>query len=146
VSTRSNGMMAYAKPGNLNDALDRVMLHNDPASPIPEPVVEAPPEQTAAEPEPFVESTPKPTPIRRAKNEKPNVSGGILGELTARQRRPRTKVTLNTRIDDWIDDAINRTLRELEEQGYTTVTKEAIVVQSLIRGLNLTPPEGWEPL
>jgi hypothetical protein len=61
---------------------------------------------------------------------------GILGELTALQKRARVKVTLNTRIDDWIDQAINKALRDLEESGVTNVTKEAIVIQSLIRASN----------
>jgi hypothetical protein len=83
--------------------------------------------------------------VRRTKVEK-GTDGGILGELTALQKRARVKVTLNTRIDDWIDQAINKALRDLEEAGVTNVTKEAIVNQSLVRGLRLTPPEGWEPL
>jgi len=38
MSSRSNGMIAHvAKPGNLDDALDKVMLKEDHASPIPEP-------------------------------------------------------------------------------------------------------------
>jgi hypothetical protein len=142
----SNGMMAHVgKPGNLTDALDRVMLQTDPASPIPE----TPSELQDPITETTVERSPEPTakPIaRRTKAEKSNTGGGILGELTAHQKRPRVKVTLNTRIDDWVDAAINRTLRRLEEEGFTNVTKEAIVTQSLIRGLNLTPPEGWELL
>jgi hypothetical protein len=131
-------MIAHvARPGNLDDALDRVMLKDDPASPIPEPLV-APQDPPEAIHE--VKSS-----VRRSKPEK-GTDGGVLGELSALQKRPRIKVTLNTRIDDWIDGAINKALRDLEEAGVTNVTKEAIVIQSLIRGLKLTPPEGWEPL
>ena len=140
MSTRGNGMIAHvAKPGNLNDALEKVMLTEDHASPIPEPpVVEAqdPPIEASADVKPVV---------RRSKTEK-GTDGGILGELTALQRRARNKVTLNTRIDDWIARAIEKALRDLEEAGVTNVTKEAIVCQSLVRGLKLTPPEGWDPL
>lgn len=141
MSTRGNGMIAHvAKPGNLNDALEKVMLTEDHASPIPEPppTVEAqvPPIETNADVKPV---------LRRSKSEK-GTDGGILGELTALQRRARNKVTLNTRIDDWIARAIEKALRDLEEAGVTNVTKEAIVCQSLVRGLKLTPPEGWDPL
>jgi hypothetical protein len=133
-------MIAHvAKPGNLNDALEKVMLTEDHASPIPEPsTVEAqdPPIEASADVKPVV---------RRNKTEK-GTDGGILGELTALQRRARNKVTLNTRIDDWIARAIEKALRDLEEAGVTNVTKEAIVCQSLVRGLKLTPPEGWDPL
>jgi hypothetical protein len=134
-------MIAHvAKPGNLNDALEKVMLTEDHASPIPEPppLVEAQvsPIETNADVKPVV---------RRSKSEK-GTDGGILGELTALQRRARNKVTLNTRIDDWIARAIEKALRDLEEAGVTNVTKEAIVCQSLVRGLKLTPPEGWDPL
>jgi hypothetical protein len=135
MSQRGNGMIAHvAKPGNLDDALDKVMLREDPASPVLE--MPAPVEDPATEAKPVV---------RRSKPEK-GTDSGILGELTALQKRARIKVTLNTRIDDWIDQAINKALRDLEEAGVTNVTKEAIVIQSLIRGLKLTPPEGWEPL
>jgi hypothetical protein len=133
-------MIAHvAKPGNLNDALEKVMLTEDHASPIPEPpTVEAqdPPIEAGADVKPVV---------RRSKTEK-GTDGGILGELTALQRRARNKVTLNTRIDDWIARAIEKALRDLEEAGVTNVTKEAIVCQSLVRGLKLSPPEGWDPL
>jgi hypothetical protein len=134
-------MIAHvAKPGNLNDALEKVMLTEDHASPItePPPTVEAqvPPIETNADVKPV---------LRRSKSEK-GTDGGILGELTALQRRARNKVTLNTRIDDWIARAIEKALRDLEEAGVTNVTKEAIVCQSLVRGLKLTPPEGWDPL
>lgn len=138
MSTRSTGMIAHlAKPGKLDDALDKVMLQSDPASPIPEtPAVEAYSQPGPVEVKPI---------IRRGKSEK-GTEGGILGELTALQKKARNKVTLNTRIDDWIDSAINKELRDLEEGGVKGVTKEAIVNLSLVRGLKLTPPEGWEPL
>jgi hypothetical protein len=134
-------MIAHvAKPGNLNDALEKVMLTEDHASPIPEPsaAVEAhdPPSEASAD----VKAV-----VRRSKTEK-GTDGGILSELTALQRRARNKVTLNTRIDDWIARAIEKALRDLEEAGVTNVTKEAIVCQSLVRGLKLSPPEGWDPL
>ena len=139
MSSRKNGMIAHvAKPGNLDDALDKVMLKEDHASPIPETAAEPqdPPTEAPAEVKPVV---------RRTKVEK-GTDGGILGELTALQKKARVKVTLNTRIDDWIDNAINKELRDLEESGVKGVTKEAIVNLSLVRGLKLTPPEGWEPL
>ena len=139
MSSRSNGMIAHvAKPGNLDDALDRVMLKDDPASPILEtPVVPQ---------DPLAEAIHEVKPIvRRSKSEK-GTDNSVLGELAAMQKRPRTKVTLNTRIDDWIEAAINKELRDLQESGVTNVTKEAIVNLSLIRGLKLTPPEGWQPL
>jgi hypothetical protein len=111
----------------------------DHASPIPErPTVEpqAPPIEANADAK---------TAVRRNKTEK-GTDGSVLGELTALQRRARNKVTLNTRIDDWIARAIEKALRDLEEAGVTNVTKEAIVCQSLVRGLKLTPPDGWDPL
>jgi hypothetical protein len=140
---RSSGMIAHVgKPGTLDDALNRIMVNDDPASPIPEEPVSAT--------DPNVETTVETSNVRpitrRSRGEKAAAGVSILGELTALQKMRRNKVTLNTRIDDWIDDAINKTLRDLEANGYTNVTKEAIVIQSLIRGLNLTPPEGWEAL
>src|ERR1700693_6157691 len=141
MSTRGNGMIAHvAKPGNLNDALEKVMLTEDHASPIPEP-----PPTVETQAPPIEANTDAKTVVRRNKTEK-GTDGGILGELTALQRRARNKVTLNTRIDDWIARGIEKALRDLEEAGVTNVTKEAIVCQSLVRGLKLTPPEGWDPL
>ncbi|WP_157467580.1 hypothetical protein [Edaphobacter aggregans] len=145
MSARGNGMMAVIGkpgPGNLNDALDKIMLSSDPASPVPERPAEV--EAAAPIPEAPIE---KPAVAPRVKAGKGSaLSGGILGELTAQQKRPRVKVTLNTRIDDFIDEAINKTLRDLAERGYSDITKESIVNLSLVRGLNLTPPEGWELL
>src|SRR5260370_36797195 len=93
MSTRGNGMIAHvAKPGNLNDALEKVMLTEDHASPIPEPpAVEAqdPPIEAGADVKPVV---------RRSKTEK-GTDGGILGELTALQRRARENGTPNTLSD-----------------------------------------------
>jgi hypothetical protein len=142
MSARSTGMIAHlVKPGNLDDALDKVMLQDDAASPIPEnpltPTAEAPAQPGPVEVKPIT---------RRSKASEKGTDGGILGELTALQKKARVKVTLNTRIDDWIDSAINKELRDLEESGVKGVTKEAIVNLSLVRGLKLSPPEGWEPI
>src|SRR5260370_35487269 len=95
MSTRGNGMIAHvAKPGNLNDALEKVMLTEDHASPIPEPsaAVEAhdPPSEASAD----VKAV-----VRRSKTEK-GTDGGILSELTALQRRARRKGPPQTRTDD----------------------------------------------
>lgn len=119
------------------------MLTSDPTSPIPEPSVAVEVEPPAVTEDP----ADKPPVAPRLKAGKGSVlSGGILGELTAQKRRVRNKVTLNTRIDDFIDEAINKTLRDLEERGYSDITKESIVNLSLVRGLNITPPDGWELL
>lgn len=129
-SQRSSGMIAHvAKPGTLDDALDRVMLKDDPASPVPMPT----------------EAAPEPANVRSIRRPRPTATS-VVGELTAHQKHVRVKKTLNTRIDDWVEAGIKRVLRELEEQGIEGITKEAIVNQSIIRGLGLTPPEGWEPL
>jgi hypothetical protein len=128
-------MISLAKPKTINDALDTIMLGTDPASPIPETDTPVP-----------VEQVEKPV-SRKAKTEKDStLNGGILGELTSQIKQPRVKVTLNTRIDDFIDKAINKALRDLEEKGFTGITKESIVNLSLVRGLNLTPPDNWELL
>ena len=80
MSTRGNGMIAHvAKPGNLNDALEKVMLTEDHASPIPEP----PPTVEPQSP-PIESNTDAKTVARRNKTEK-GTDGGILGELTALQ-------------------------------------------------------------
>jgi len=134
---RSNGMIAKMRP-TLDDALSEVMLKNDPASPIPD--------EEGKESEPV--AVPDPAPVNKiatrpaAKPGKVIPFEGILGELTAQPVLRRVKVALNSRVDDWIDSSIDDVLRRLQAQGHT-VTKEDIVVQSLIRGLNLTPPEGW---
>lgn len=127
MSQRGNGLMAHVgKPGNIDDAIDalgKVMLKEDPASPIATPV---PARETPASPQVVVQNTPL---------------AGVLGE-TARKKRKRVLVTLNSRVDDWVHDALEKVIEQLNTQGYT-VTKQDIVVQSIIRGLNLTPPEGW---
>src|SRR5260370_33699557 len=96
MSTRGNGMIAHvAKPGNLNDALEKIMLTEDHASPIPEPAaaVEAhdPPSEASAD----VKAV-----VRRSKTEK-GTDGGILSELTALQRRAPDKVTLHSPYPHW---------------------------------------------
>jgi hypothetical protein len=60
-------------------------------------------------------------------------------------------VTLNTRIDDWVAEAVEATRRQIEDHlkkkdPNIKVGKQDVVNQALIRGLNLMPPEGWEPL
>src|SRR5260370_26514878 len=104
MSTRGNGMIAHvAKPGNLNDALEKVMLTEDHASPIPEPpAVEAqdPPIESSADVKPVV---------RRSKTEK-GTDGGILGELTALQRRGRNKGTPHNLIDDLLAPRIAKAI------------------------------------
>jgi len=140
---RSSGMMAHLpnRPPNL-DELEHIMLPpgTDPASPIaeaaaPEAIeVSEVPMQTAAT------EAPKAA-VPRSKGKSPAFQG-VLGELTATPVFRRNKVALNSRVDDWIDTAIDGMIRRVEEAGFQ-VTKEDIVVTSLIRGLNLTPPAGW---
>jgi hypothetical protein len=150
MSQRGNGMMAHMdKPGKLTDALDHIMLGKDPASPIPE--AEAVPEVVEISPESPVEQVPAPKPIRRTKTEQGKAADGVFGELTSRERYQRKVVTLNTRIDDWVAEAVEATRRQIEDHlkkkdPNIKVGKQDVVNQALIRGLNLTPPEGWEPL
>ena len=154
MSQRGNGMMAHMdRPGKLTDALDHIMLGKDPASPIPE--AEAVPEFVEVSPEPPVEQAeltpPAPKPVRRTETEQGKAADGVFGELTSRERYQRKVVTLNTRIDDWVAEAVEATRRQIEDHlkkkdPNIKVGKQDVVNQALIRGLNLTPPEGWEPL
>lgn len=139
MSTNS-GMMAHvsARPGTLNQALDNLMLKADPASPIAE-------QSTAP---PVTPPVPPPAPTRvlppRRRTEQGSV--GVVAELTALTKRERVKKPLNVRIDHWVDEAIRDVMRNLDAAGHRDITKERLVTVSIIRGLNLTPPEGWEPM
>ena len=154
MSQRGNGMMAHMdRPGKLTDALDHIMLGKDPASPIPE--AEAVPEVVEVSPGPSVEQAeltpPAPKPIRRTKTEQGKAADGVFGELTSRERYQRKVVTLNTRIDDWVAEAVEATRRQIEDHlkkkgPNIKAGKQDVVNQALFVGLNLTPPEGWEPL
>ena len=154
MSQRGNGMMAHMdRPGKLTDALDHIMLGKDPASPIPE--AEAVREVVEVSPEPPVEQAeltpPAAKPIRRTKTEQGKAADGVFGELTSRERYQRKVVTLNTRIDDWVAEAVEATRRQIEDQlkeegSEYKSWKAGRGEQALIHGLNLTPPEGWEPL
>jgi hypothetical protein len=129
-------MMAHTKPPSLDAALDSLMLQNDPANPV----VEVHEVAMTSTPEP--KEAAAPPPVRRPKVERVATYEGILEELTAEPVYKRRKVALNSRVDDWIDAGIDKIIRDLAAKG-VTVSKEDLVVKSLIRGLNLTPPEGW---
>jgi hypothetical protein len=154
MSQRGNGMMAHMdRPGKLTDALDHIMLGKDPASPIPEAEVVA--EVVEVSPEPPVEQAeltpPAPKPIRRTKTEQGKAADGVFGELTSRKRYKWKVVTLNTRIDDRVVEAVEATRRQIEDHlkkkgPNIKAGKQDVVNQALFVGLNLTPPEGWEPL
>jgi hypothetical protein len=58
---------------------------------------------------------PAPKPIRRTKTEQGKAADGVFGELTSRERYQRKVVTLNTRIDDWVAEAVETTRRQIED-------------------------------
>src|SRR5580704_936394 len=94
---------------------------------------------------------PAPKPIRRTKTEQGKAADGIFGELTSRKRYQWKVVTLNTRIDDRVVEAVEATGRQIEDHlkkkgPNIKAGKQDVVNQALFVGLNLTPPEGWEPL
>ena len=94
---------------------------------------------------------PAPKPIRRTKTEQGKAADGVFGELTSRKRYQWKVVTLNTRIDDRVVEAVEATRRQIEDHlkkkgPNIKAGKQDVVNQALFVGLNLTPPEGWEPL
>jgi len=139
MSQRGNGMMAHMdRPGKLTDALNHIMLGKDPASPVPE--AEAVPEVVEVSPEPPVEQAeltppPAPKPIRRTKTEQGKAADGVFGELTSRERYQRKVVTLNTRIDDRVVEAVEATGRQIEDH---LKKKGPNMIVSFLAGLNGT--------
>ena len=58
---------------------------------------------------------PAPKPIRRTKTEQGKAADGVFGELTSRKRYQWKVVTLNTRIDDRVVEAVEATRRQIED-------------------------------
>ena len=142
MSQRGNGMMAHMdRPGKLTDALDHIMLGKDPASLFQRP-------RLYPKLWEFRQKHLLSRPIRRlqlrslsgrTKTEQGKAADGVFGELTSHERYQRKVVTLNTRIDDWVAEAVEATRRQIEDHlkkkdPNMKVGKQDVVNQALIRG------------
>jgi hypothetical protein len=66
-----------------------------------------------------------------------------IEKLASQFRTVGQKHVLHTRIPDWLDDALNRKILELKSNGFTRMSKEAIITDAIVRYLGVEPPAGW---
>lgn len=66
-----------------------------------------------------------------------------IEELASQFRTVGQKHVLHTRIPDWLDEALNRKILELKTNGFTRMSKEAIITDAILRYLEVEPPAGW---
>lgn len=66
-----------------------------------------------------------------------------IEKLASQFRTAGQKHVLHTRIPDWLDEALNRKILELKSNGFTRMSKEAIITDAIIRYLEVEPPAGW---
>lgn len=154
-----SGMMSVTRPRSMEELENELLLSNDPASPnvaaiSPAPVaapISPSPSLTPISPAPVAPSA-SPSPITvpiSAEATKTRVAKTVTGSpsvsavMQSEQQRLRVKVTVNTRVDDFIVEAIDNLLKTMNGPGKRKITKEMLIVQCLIQGLALTPPEGW---
>lgn len=70
-------------------------------------------------------------------------SPSFLARLGSTVRYRRSKVALNTRIDDFVDDALVQAMRDAHDLGHRYVSKEDLISLLLMQALNIQPPPGW---
>lgn len=137
-SARGGMMETATTHRSLKDLEHSLMLTGDPAAPNAE-SVSPPPEENGAD---SARSVPA---VTRRKTRDP---GSVIEATTidaffdaAAPARTRLEV-LHTRIPDWLNEALERRVKSLEEQN-SVITKQAIVTFALIKALGVTPPEGF---
>lgn len=90
--------------------------------------------------------SPEPTPVvHPAATPSPTIpeSPSFLARLGSTARYKRSKVALNTRVDDFVDDALVQAMRDAHDLGHRYVSKEDLISLLLMQALNIQPPPGW---